>query len=249
MGRMREKVADAICDALKAVEATPINRIQMLALPGGAFHVGSSETLTWQCARLVSVTLSAPTPCGAPVLLRGWVKLVPSMVFTLHGICHCGWLWWALSLVFSRQVLGPCRYVSNVRRICFKTSRELHYTPTQVRSLHVGLPTNVSLGASYQSAVLQQILCPRLSVLDLLILLWVSGSKPISDITRLWRNFLLCKEASSLSISKLLGVLDLVTDQQFSHGGVQLISNAWLHSFVPILGVSAKNLSYIEHLL
>lgn len=71
MGRMREKVADAICDALKAVEATPINRIQMLALPGGTFHVGSLETLTWQCARLVSVTLSAPTPCGAPVLLRG----------------------------------------------------------------------------------------------------------------------------------------------------------------------------------
>lgn len=71
MGRMREQVADSVCDALKAIEATSINRIQILALPGGTFHVGSSETLTWQCARPVSVTLSAPVPHGAPVLSRG----------------------------------------------------------------------------------------------------------------------------------------------------------------------------------
>ena len=71
MERMREQVADAVCDALKAVEDTSINRIKMLALSGGIFHVGSSETLTWQCARPVSMTLSAPAPRDAPVLLRG----------------------------------------------------------------------------------------------------------------------------------------------------------------------------------
>ena len=38
MGRRRDQVADAVCDALEAIEATPKDGIQMLALPDSSFH-------------------------------------------------------------------------------------------------------------------------------------------------------------------------------------------------------------------
>lgn len=62
---MRDQVADAVCAALKAAEATPNDRTQQLALPDGTFHVGSSEMLTWP----VSVTSLSSCSGGAPVLL------------------------------------------------------------------------------------------------------------------------------------------------------------------------------------
>lgn len=127
--------------------------IHMLALPGGTFHAGSSEMLTWQCARWIS--LSTPVPW------RRWVKLIvfnifhilkissiSSTIFTWPSkmytdlLCYGGQLWWASPFI-SPGDTGLCvsnaggyllRFLKNSTILSLRGSLELSFPGIQPES-------------------------------------------------------------------------------------------------------------------